>query len=974
MMVCVQWFRRAFLSAVFLSLSSYSSAGVNIDRILPFTTSDSVTIEVAVFSDDAVTEITLTGKIVPEKGGPVLWEGTLGRTRLEAGQTTLPRYSISDLKPELWGPTSPSLYNLQISLRDEDRILAESSLRFGFRSFMVRDGVFYLNEKPIFLRGNAINPPGRDIPPEIDESREFIEDYLSYLKQQNVNIVRMSRHSDIWFDICDEVGMMVFQGRYGRPLGGSATKPPPDFEHALDLHKREVFEPLVPHPSVVIYVLSNETPAEEIPWLHGAKEYRVFLDFMYENMQEWDPTRAYIGNAGYGLGRSGNICDIHRYWGWYYGTFLNYFTLRDQNLFAVSGRNQPLTMTECVGNYTGVDGRFNLVSASKQPGAQKNWTGHAPNNEQGPRALRYQQFMMKQALEQFRRLRSVNPNLSGIMPFTIPFYNWNGIKRFDQMKPKPALVQMGISYQPVLLSWEMWTPQLYAGSVVNPIAHIVNDSDDRRDLTALELAYRISTLEGKLVIEARTDVAEVAYYETRAVPLSITLPKTMPTGDYVLEGTLMDGGEVVSRNTTRLFVARPAYAEAERTPEMPIAVYDPKGETSAALRRLGFDFKSISKSGDLNSSVRALIIGEGAWDKIIDGWKDLMTGFVRNGGRILCLSQDDKHFDSSWLPAQIEMRHRPIVSDVTYPPDRPFKDGMAVNPERPEHPVFDGIDRDRLFLWSDYTHWDQTRRGIPRVFPVSQGFTLADPSALANTAVLANYDHDLEGIALAEIFDGGGSVLVTGFDLIPRAGMDPVADRMLANLVTYAATREGHHAHPLIDSPIVWGNYQSERGLITGIYSGLLLNTVPIIPKEMQEKYPLVVAQKTGFQYAGSSGGWNSHPSVQFVARGRRAFGPYELSLGGRPVLPAEAAEHGTGTFWAKVPAGTKTVATKVENPHKVDGVIDVMVNGNRSAKPALVPAGTSSIIKCSIPDGATELAVTYSGDRWIVILETAFE
>ena len=44
------------------------------------------------------------------------------------------------------------------------------------------------------------------------------------------------------------------------------------------------------------------------------------------------------------------------------------------------------------------------------------------------------------------------------MPFTITFHNWRGIKAFDQMKPTAASKQFGISYQPVLLSWEQWTP------------------------------------------------------------------------------------------------------------------------------------------------------------------------------------------------------------------------------------------------------------------------------------------------------------------------------------------------------------------------------------------------------------------------------------------------------------------------------------------------------------------------------------
>lgn len=101
----------------------------------------------------------------------------------------------------------------------------------------------------------------------------------------------------------------------------------------------------------------------------GAR-YREFLTKMCGELKQWDDTRLYIGNTGYGLGKSGDIYDVHRYWGWYYNTFLTYLNMRDKSMWQNPGRVQPITFTECVGNYTGIDGRFNLCSRTKQPGSQ----------------------------------------------------------------------------------------------------------------------------------------------------------------------------------------------------------------------------------------------------------------------------------------------------------------------------------------------------------------------------------------------------------------------------------------------------------------------------------------------------------------------------------------------------------------------------------------------------------------------------
>ena len=63
-----------------------------------------------------------------------------------------------------------------------------------------------------------------------------------------------------------------------------------------------------------------------------------------------------------------------------------------------------------------------------------------------------------------------------------------------------------------------------------------------------------------------------------------------------------------------------------------------------------------------------------------------------------------------------------------FPGGRPFRNGMSVNPEHPDHPALAGIDRDRLFLWDDFTSWNETKPGFPQVYPVTRGFVLADPA------------------------------------------------------------------------------------------------------------------------------------------------------------------------------------------------------------------------------------------------------
>jgi beta-galactosidase len=901
------------------------SAGVTIAKILPFAGAENVRLEASVAGDEEVRGAEMRGRIVPIPDGPALWEGVIARFDLRRDDPTMVRRTIEGLQPRLWSPTSPELYELVVTAAKDGQTLATERVRFGFRSFESRDGQCLLNGKPIFLRGNAINPPGRGVPNEVGETREFAEAYVRYMKSQNVNLIRLGGDSQVWADVCDELGMMVFQGRYGAPRGGSKSALPPDFDEAIATYKSEIFEQYVSHPSVVIYILTNEVPYKG----DLGEQYMPFLSRVHETLRKWDPNRLYIGNAGFGGGLAGDIRDGHPYWGWYSGDFLGYYRLRqDEN--PRPGPAQPWTFSECVGCYTTPDGRFDV--GGKLLCAQEYRTGHAA--DQSAAALAYQASMVKQGTEIVRRLRPINPNLAGIMPFTGMFFNWYGVSTFEDMKPKPAMEQLGVSMQPVLLSWEMWTPQVYSGALVRAVAHIVNDSDDYADLTGAQLTYEVRGKDGERLAGGQTQLPRVPYYEARSVAVQVHVPRATPTGEYVIQGEITSAGEIVSHNTTDLFVATDDWSKPARAPDSPVALYDPVGKTAKALRRLGIAFDRVKRVEDASGEA-PLVIGEQVWDKRLSASRPRLAKMLMDGGRILCLRQDGGALDMSWLPVEVTL----ATSG-----GEPYRNGMDINIERPWHPAFEGITRERLAVWSDYSRWDETKPGYPRSHPVTLGYRLAEPESLDRTAVLANFDRGLASMALCEVFDGDGSVILSGFDLVNRSGLDPVADRLLANLVRYAASEESHHAHPLIDSPVVWGDYASERGLVTSVLNGLIVNAV------------------------------RARPAAHSVPHGRRPFGPFTYNGLCHIVDLNPESKVGSGAFWARVPTGTTAVVTKVENPTEDDAELEVAVNGSGEEGASIIPAGQTETIRRDIPAGATQVSVRYAGDKRLVLLETAFE
>jgi beta-galactosidase len=940
-------------------------------HLLAFTDTSSVRIELALPDAKELNGAKVHGRITSAAdSNEKLWSGDLGTLIVAPDGTARLSARVAKLAPRRWSPQSPALYHLAVDA-GEGASRRMERVRIGFRSVSSRNGQILLNGKPIFLRGNAINPPERNIPDSLDENRRFVEPYVRYLKSVGVNIIRLTRHSQVWFDVGDELGMMFFQGNYGSPEGGKATAAPTrPIAESIRWYRDTVLGPLVNHPSVVVYMLSNEQADKEIPYLTtGAAGVDRFLHQAYDSLHAWDASRLYIANAGYGFGRTGDLCDLHRYWGWYYNSFLSFYVMRDPNVCWRSGTVQPMTMTENTGNYTGVDGRYNLVPGTKQPDSQLNWTGHAPQSEQAERALAYQAWMAKQAIEIFRRTREQNPYLAGLSPFTILFHNWWGIGGFQDMKPKPIAEQYGVSYQPVLLSWELWTPQVYAGSTIRPVAHVVNDGDDGAALVRPTVTYALTDSAGVERLHGSVVFPDVPYYAAKSLPLSLHLPADLPAGNYELSGTVRRGDSVVSRNDVALFVARPDYAGSVPALDRRVALYDPSQHSRRAIERLGVKPAQVRDVGALSPARDLLVLGADAWDAALARQVPALKRFLARGGRMIVLHQDPATFDGSWLPAPIHLQASELDHSKVFPGGRPFRNGMAVNPERPDHPALAGIDRDRLFLWDDFTSWNETKPGFPQVYPVTRGFVLSDPSTLDRAAVLADYDHGLQGIALAELFDGAGSAIVTGFDLVDRSGVDPVADRLLANLLRYMGSTAPHEATQLVTRKIEWGDYASERGLLTGVYSGLLLNSVPVIPDGLKARYPVKVNAE-GYALAGGSGGWNTKPAIQYVPHGRRPFGPYSFTSGGS-VTATDRKAPGEGRVWLRIPDDRTTMITTLENP--VSEPLELQIRVNGAVQQVRVPALQTLRVETPVRGGATPLSIGFRGDRRVVITETDF-
>jgi hypothetical protein len=187
---------------------------------------------------------------------------------------------------------------------------------------------------------------------------------------------------------------------------------------------------------------------------------------------------------------------------------------------------------------------------------------------------------------------------------------------------------------------------------------------------------------------------------------------------------------------------------------------------------------------------------------------------------------------------------------------------------------------------------------------------------------------------------------------------------MLINLVRYSALTNNHDIHPFIDSPIHWGDYTSERGVITGPANGLVLNASWVKPPTNPSATPLTQEE----------GAWNVRPGDQFVPRGRSLLGPYgyTTSTSLRDLNPNS--KTASGIFWARIFSKRNRVVTSIENPSPETAEFSVVINEISPGQNTIVPPHKIVEVSAPLPPGITHVTVRYTGSKALVLLQTSFD
>jgi beta-galactosidase len=113
------------------------------------------------------------------------------------------------LKPDLWSPASPNLYELITHVFIGNRLTDTDTTRIGIRRFEITNDRFAINGEETFLRGVNRHQEYPYVGYALSNNAQFRDARL--IKEAGFDYVRLSHypHSPAFMDACDELGLVV---------------------------------------------------------------------------------------------------------------------------------------------------------------------------------------------------------------------------------------------------------------------------------------------------------------------------------------------------------------------------------------------------------------------------------------------------------------------------------------------------------------------------------------------------------------------------------------------------------------------------------------------------------------------------------------------------------------------------------------------------------------------------------------------
>lgn len=639
----------------------------------------------------------------------------------------------------LWRPEDPHLYQLVTRIEAAGSEVDRHNTRFGFREFWTDGPELVLNGTPMKFLATAGHPRG-----ELDGELSKQGALDLYRRIREAGCVAMRLHANIWprhwYEAADEVGMpIIFEAPlfcYARAYALSRD----EFWKNYQEHLAAVIRAHRNHPSIVMTSLENEI-------LHCGGE-RLVPDSVRRlaeagrMVKALDPTRpilydgdddpegvADVVNLHYPLDfKKQNLWPDVAYWldtGMEVACYPHRFWSWD--------RKKPLYLGEFLHlqHFTEADPYSVLLGDDA-------YLGHS---EAMGRA---KAMAWEMQIEAYRA-----GGLSGMCPWTLlesgPFPS-------DE---NPRYLAVKRAYEKNAAFVRQYDCRFYAGDEVDRTVHLFNDTSAK---ARLECSWQLS--DGRVVADSGSQTADLEPAGSKRFEIRLRIPAVEQESDLALTLRVKNGEkEVFSRSWPyRAYPRRPlALPRGLR-----LAVFgELNGTLKTMLKDSGVEWTKLAsldhppKDGVVLVAPHALDGQDQIDQPAIAGASHPLESFVARGGSVLVLEQDRYH---GAIPARLADRGCTIAFRRSQ--DKALMAGLG------EH---------------DFRFW--------RGDHVVARKTIRKPAGGRFRALVdSGGPEGLVYLPWMEILSGRGRYLLCQLAVGEKLGQEPVAQRVLENLLAAAAT------------------------------------------------------------------------------------------------------------------------------------------------------------------------------------------
>ncbi|MFC1504682.1 glycoside hydrolase family 2 protein, partial [Spirochaetota bacterium] len=741
--------------------------------------------------------------------------------------------------PILWDLNTPFIYHLRLT--SAKKTLGQD--RFGMREFTTKNRKFYLNGHPVYLLGLNVSNNQSLLPRMAFHNKANMLRYaLKIYKDANFVVMRVHTgpYCKIFYDICDELGLLVQHGysptsvdlkpeeitraemielvhvdNYFKPDGTFTGK----FKKLLSKFILKYHN----HPSLVMIDGGNELGYN--PKDGSEKMLVKYMERFYDHIKEQDRQKRLITpTSGLAVWMwktpvRADFHDFHCYASWVYGwanamrmnkEWVDYY----QRLYPEI--TVPLVNSETVGHnmINTVQKELTSLFTSGKLNKKKyvKWANKIRTDRKynvgywelfpkdkfvrfnGIRGVRSKAAILKSGsyiigneIRIYRRdadylegmyLHDIDVRIFGYKMTDTMYTELKIQNMYKQAKKSLPFKTLENNFAPQVALLDMYDRHINAGETFKTKVYVINDlyKTPEKELT---VAISIKDAKGKTIGKKELVYKKIPEKSRQNKKLSIPIPQTLATGDYSIHTQLYKGKKLLNEQKSLLYIMGQKTAGARIKTKKKIALYDVVGSKFQGMGVAAT--QTVMDSFGLRYTQITDFKKLSSFDVLIIGANSIDANLKKDAHRITSYVNNG---------GKVICFEQEMAGPIPFLPDMKYKsadDMFFADIIDSEHPVVKDFKSWHFELWNGERQYGGGGYNIgPKAVYNTYILPMMDGVVLAGAHTGGIWINPVFGTVAGEVKVGKGLIFFSQAQATKRAENDPVAMQFIKNILSYA--------------------------------------------------------------------------------------------------------------------------------------------------------------------------------------------